>query len=153
MKAFAFLVAAFLCSVSVIAADPGAEAVDQAWLRAAKANDLEGLVACYAPDAVFYPPDMLVAKGKDAIREDYKNLLAAMTIRDATITDAHYEIHGDTAIAWGQFTLVLVPKAGGDPVQMQGRATEVCKKIGGKWLYVIDHASVPMPPPPPLQNK
>jgi len=148
VKAFAFLVAAFLCSVSVIAADLGAEAVDQAWLRAAKANDLEGLVACYAPDAVFYPPDMLVAKGKDAIREDYKNLLAAMTIRDATITDAHYETHGDTAIAWGQFTLVLVPKAGGDPLQMQGRATEVCKKIGGKWLYVIDHASVPMPPPP-----
>lgn len=147
MKRIALIAAALSLAMSVSAADLGPEAIDQAWLRAAKANDLEGLVACYAPDALMYPPDVLVAKGKDAIREDYKNLLATMTIRDATITDAHYETHGDTAIAWGQFTLTLIPKAGGDPVQMQGRVTEVCKKIGGKWLYVIDHASVPMPPP------
>ena len=148
MKTGTLVAAMTLLALPLVAADLGPEAVDQAWLKAAKANDLDGLVACYAPDAVMYPPDMLVAKGKDAIREDYKNLLAAMTIRDATITDAHYETHGDTTIAWGQFTLVLVPKAGGDPVQMHGRATEVIRKVGNKWLYVIDHASVPMPPPP-----
>jgi uncharacterized protein (TIGR02246 family) len=147
MKRLALLAAALLLAMPVFPADLGPEAVDQAWLKAANANDLEGLLACYAPDAVMYPPDVMVAKGKDAIREDYKNLLAAMTIRDATVSDTHYETHGDTAIAWGQFTITLVPKAGGDPVQMQGRVTEVCKKIGGKWLYVIDHASVPMPPP------
>ena len=32
---------------------------------------------------------------------------------------------------------------------MSVRVTAVARKIGGKWLYVIDHASVPMPPPPP----
>jgi uncharacterized protein (TIGR02246 family) len=142
------LAAAFLLARPLVAADPGPEAVDQAWLKAAKANDLDGILACYAPDAVMYPPDVLVAKGKDAIREDYKNLLAAMTIRDATVSDTHYETHGDTAIARGLFTLTLVPKAGGDPIPMQGRFVEVCRKVNGKWLYVIDHASVPMPPPP-----
>jgi len=30
---------------------------------------------------------------------------------------------------------------------MKGRATVVVKKIGGKWQYVVDHASVPLPPP------
>jgi len=95
-----------------------------------------------------YPPDTLIAQGKDAIRADYKGLLDAMTIRDATVSDTHYETHGDTAIARGQFTLTMVPKAGGDPITMKGRFVEVCRKIGSKWLYVIDHASVPMPPPP-----
>lgn len=147
MKRLTLLALFVLFALPLVAAEQGAEAVDQAWLNAARANDLEGLVACYAPDAVMYPPDMLIAQGKDAIREDYKNLLATMTIRDATVSDAHYETHGDTAIARGQFTLTMVPKAGGDPVTMKGRFTEVCKKVGGKWLYVIDHASVPMPPP------
>jgi len=43
----------------------------------------------------------------------------------------------------------MVPKAGGDPITMKGRFVEVCRKIGGKWLYVIDHASVPMEMPAP----
>jgi uncharacterized protein (TIGR02246 family) len=148
MKRLALLAAALLLAMPVPAADLGPEAVDQAWLRAVKANDLEGLVACYAPDAVMYPPDVLIAQGRDAIRENYKNLLATMTVRDATLSDTHYETHGDTGIARGQFTLTLAPKAGGDPITMKGRFVEVCRKIGGKWLYVIDHASVPMPPPP-----
>jgi len=40
--------------------------------------------------------------------------------------------------------VTAVPKAGGAAVVMKGRATV---KIGGKWLYVVDHASVPVPPP------
>jgi ketosteroid isomerase-like protein len=43
--------------------------------------------------------------------------------------------------------LTVVPKAGGEAIPTS-RATVVVKKIGGKWLYVVDHASVPLPPPP-----
>jgi hypothetical protein len=43
----------------------------------------------------------------------------------------------------------MVPKAGGDPVTLEGRFLEVARKIGGKWYYVVDHASAPLPPPPP----
>jgi hypothetical protein len=32
---------------------------------------------------------------------------------------------------------------------MEGRYTAVGKKIGGKWYYVADHASAPLPPPAP----
>jgi len=149
VKAFVLVAVMLLATASLVAADLGPESVDQAWLKAAKANDLERLVACYAPDAVMYPPDTLIAQGKDAIRADYKGLLDTMTIRDATVSDTHYETHGDTAIARGQFTLTMVPKAGGDPITMKGRFVEVCRKIGGKWLYVIDHASVPMEMPAP----
>jgi ketosteroid isomerase-like protein len=42
---------------------------------------------------------------------------------------------------------LALPKAGGEAIPMKGRATVVVKKIGGKWLYTVDHASVPLPPP------
>jgi uncharacterized protein (TIGR02246 family) len=147
VKAPTLLAAAFLLAAPLIAADQGLKTVDQAWIKAAKANDLDAIMALYAPDAVMYPPDTMEAKGSDAIRENYKNFLAAMTIRDAALTDTHYETHGDTSIGRGRYALSLVPKAGGDPVQMEGRFTAVGKKIGGKWLYVVDHASSPLPPP------
>jgi hypothetical protein len=31
---------------------------------------------------------------------------------------------------------------------MEGRYTSVAVRKNGKWMYVVDHASVPMPPPP-----
>jgi uncharacterized protein (TIGR02246 family) len=148
MKRLALIAATFFLTQSLVAADQGIAAVDQAWIKAITANDLEAVLALYAPDAVMYPPDAMEAKGKEAIRDNYRGLLSAMTVQSATITDSHYQTLGDTSIGWGRFTLKMVPKAGGDPIQMDGRFSAVAKKIGGKWLYVADHASVPMPPPP-----
>jgi hypothetical protein len=42
----------------------------------------------------------------------------------------------------------MTPKAGGAPQTMTVRVTTGVKKINGKWLYVVDHASVPAGPPP-----
>jgi uncharacterized protein (TIGR02246 family) len=130
----------------VMAAEHGAQLVDQGWVKAMKANDLEATVALYAPDAVAYYPDGEY-KGKDAIRKSWIDFLAAFTVKDAT-SEATYETTGDTSLGWGHWSLTAVPKAGGAPVVMKGRATVVVKKIGGQWLYVVDHASVPLPPPP-----
>ena len=148
MKRLSLVAAALFLAQSLLAADPGIAAVDQAWIKAITANDLEAVIALYAPDAVMYPPDVMTAKGKDAIRENYRGLLSAMTVQSAVLTDSHSETLGDTSFGWGRFTLKMVPKAGGDPVLMEGRYTAVAKKIGGKWLYVADHASLPMPPSP-----
>ena len=134
-------------AVPVVAAEHGAQMVDQAWVRAMKANDLEATMALYAPDAVAYFPDGDF-KGKPAIRKSCTDLLAAFTVKDAT-SEGTYETTGDTSLGWGYWSLTVVPKGGGDPIPMKGRATVVVKKIGGKWLYVVDHASVPLPPPPP----
>ena len=129
----------------VMAAEHGAQLVDQGWVKAIKANDLEATVALYAPEAVAYFPDGEY-NGKDAIRKSWTDFLAAFTVKDAT-SEATYDTTGDTSVGWGHWTLTVVPKAGGEPIAMKGRATVVVKKIGGKWLYVVDHASVPLPPP------
>jgi uncharacterized protein (TIGR02246 family) len=133
-------------AVPVAAAEHGAQMVDEAWVKAMKANDLEAAVALYAPDAVAYFPDGDF-KGKDAIRKSWTDFLATFTVKDCT-SQGSYETIGDTSLGHGYWTLTVVPKAGGEPIPMKGRASVITKKIGGKWLYVVDHASVPLPPSP-----
>jgi uncharacterized protein (TIGR02246 family) len=132
-------------AVPTAAAEHGAEMVDQAWVKAIKAQDLEAVMALYAPDAVAYFPDGEF-KGKEAIRKSWTDFLATFTVKDAS-SEGTYDSTGDTSLGWGHWTLTVVPKAGGAPIPMQGRATVIVKKIGGKWQYVVDHASVPLPPP------
>jgi uncharacterized protein (TIGR02246 family) len=134
-------------AVPVVAAEHGAQLVDQAWVKAMKANDLEATMALYAPDAVAYFPDGDF-KGKPAIRKSWTDFLAMFTVKDAT-SEGTYETAGDTSLGWGYWSLTVIPKGGGDPIPMKGRATVVVKKVGGKWQYIVDHASVPLPPPSP----
>ena len=75
-----------------------------------------------------------------------------MKVEDAKVLPTKYEAHGDTSVAWGRWTQKMTPKSGGDPVSMEGRFTPVAKKIGGKWYYVVDHASAPLPAPPPASK-
>ncbi len=147
MKVFCLATGICLLTLAapVMAAEQGAQLVDQGWVKAIKANDLEATVALYAPEAVAYFPDGEYS-GKDAIRKSWTDFLAAFTVKDATL-EGTYDTTGDTSVGWGHWTLTVVPKAGGEPIAMKGRATVVVKKIGGKWLYVVDHASVPLPPP------
>ena len=107
----------------------GSQAVDEAWTKAALANDLDALVACYAPDAVMWAPGDPEAKGEKGIRAAYANLLKDNTIKDAKISDTHYKTFGKTSIGWGHFSLTLAPKAGGAPVD-DGRTVQPGR--GGK---------------------
>ncbi len=134
-------------AVPAMAGEHGAQIVDQAWAKAANANDLAATVALYAPDAVAYFPDGNFT-GKEAIRKSWTDFYGMFTVKDVRV-DATYETTGDTSVGWGTWSFTAVPKAGGQPIPMNGRATVVAKKIDGKWLYVVDHASVVLPLPPP----
>lgn len=121
---------------------------DLAWSKAMKANDLDAIVACYAPDAVMWLPDAPEARGREAIRGVYAGYLDAYTVTDAALTDASYETSGDLTGSWGHYSFTLQPKKGGDPVVLKGRYVVVLKQIGGNWLLVADHASAtPLPKP------
>ncbi len=129
------------------AAAEGAEAVDDAWLAAATANDVEALTACYAEDAVLWAPGAPEAVGLEAIRATWGGMLEANTITGAAFTDTHYEMVGETSLGYGNFKLTMQPKGGGDPIVMKGRYSVVAKKQDGRWVYVMDHASAHPPPP------
>ncbi len=131
----------------------GSQAVDEAWKKAILANDLDAVVACYAPDAVFWGPGDPEAKGAKAIRENYAGVLRDNTVKDAKLSDTHYRTFGKTSVGWGRYSLTLAPKAGGAPVTMTGRFSNVAEERNGKWVYISDHASADPPPPAPAPAK
>ena len=135
------LLVALVVTARANAADSGAQIVDAAWISAIKANDIDAVMKCYAPDAIMWLPNAPAARGTKAIRAAYEGLLSANTVKDATLSEVTYRTVGKASLAWGNFSLTLVPKAGGDQVVMKGRFTEVAERRGGKWVYIVDHAS------------
>ena len=135
------------CSAPAEAYD-SPEALQAIFMAALRANDAQGLAACYTGDAVNFPVDSLIGHGPESVAASWSGFFAAYTVVEATLSEQHMETHDDTAIAWGLFTIRAEPAEGGDVVEMQGRYMDVARNIGGRWLYVADHASMPLPPPP-----
>ncbi len=129
------------CAAPSRGQDTGMQALDAAWVKAMKTNDVEAATACYASDAVMWLPDAPEARGAKAIHDAYAGLLGEMSVENAVVSDAVYETAGDWSSGWGHFSLTLRPKKGGDAIAMQGRFTAVAKRVGDRWLYVADHAS------------
>lgn len=152
-RLYRVLMLALLCSfisfVTAAAAPAGAQAADEAWRKAITANDLEGIMAVYSEDAVMWLPDAPEAKGREAIRKSYAAMLAANTVTAATFANTHYQTSGDFSVGWGDFTLALSPKSGGDPVTLSGRFSVIARNEAGTWVYVVDHASAHPAPPKP----
>ena len=135
-------------------AAPGARQADEAITRALRANDMEAALRAYAEDAVFFPPGEMAQVGKAAIRRGYAEFLGAFHVNDFAVSDVHYAGSGDVSVAWGRFSLSAAPKAGGAPLRWEGRYTLVARRVGGRWLVVSDHASVPAgPPAPPMDPR
>jgi uncharacterized protein (TIGR02246 family) len=134
-----------LCAPPGHAGESSPEAVDAAWVKAMKANDVDAVMKCYAPDAVAWLPGAPTAQGEKAIRASYEGLLSANTVMDAALSNVREKAAGDWAVRWGDFSMTLAPKSGGAPVVMIGRFTEVLERRAGGWVYTVDHAS-PEPP-------
>jgi ketosteroid isomerase-like protein len=149
MKRVFEIVAAIALGIFAMSAlaDEGMNEIGEAFVKAFKAGDLDGVAALYAHDAVSFPPDAMVANGQDEIRSSWGGLLNNFDVEDLIITNPHHETSGDLSTAWGNFKMILIPKQGGEPMVLEGRFSDVAKRIDGKWLYVADHASVPLPPP------
>lgn len=137
-----------LLSTPVFAANSGAQALDNAFVKGVKAGDIEAVVALYAPDAMLYPPGEMAAKGRDAIRAVWGGFLSANTVTECRLYETGYRTSGETSIGWGRFSMTFQPKAGGSPATLEGRFSDVAVRKAGKWLYILDHASAPLPPPP-----
>ena len=128
----------------------GAQQADEAVARGFLANDVEAIVAQYAPDAVLFPPGTMVQKGQAAIRAGLAEFLERFRVTEFRMADTQYVTAGDISSGWGTFVMSAVPKGGGQPMRWEGRYTSVARRIRGKWLLVSDHASVPMMAPPGL---
>ena len=125
------------------------QALQDGFMGAFRANDAEGMAACYTADATNYPPEAMSGTGPDAVRASWGEFFKQYRVMGVELSNKHMEVSGDLAAAWGLFTITAEPVGGGEPVVMAGRYTDVSRNIGGSWLYVADHASMPLPAPAP----
>lgn len=123
------------------------EKLRQRFADAAKANDIDALVAVVATDIVYFPVDAMMGTGTEFVRNSWQGFLSVFRIMDVTFSNTHEEILGDSAVAWGLWHMTVVPVTGGEPMQMQGRFMDVSRNFDGTWKYIADHASIPALPP------
>jgi uncharacterized protein (TIGR02246 family) len=94
-------------------------------------QDLDGLVALYAPDATMIGLDGTTVTGTEAIREQYAAVLemkGRITVRSRFATAA-----GDLAVLSNEWTLTV-----GDETMSAITAEVARREPDGSWLYVID---------------
>ena len=95
-------------------------------------QDLDGLMALYAPDATMVLPDGSTVTGTEAIREQWAGLLAMegrMTLRSRYAIES-----GDLAILSNEWTFTA-----GDQTVGATTAEVARRQADGGWLYLIDH--------------
>ena len=146
MKPYLLCLSLLLCN-SVLAFETP-QALQDAFMAAMRANDAAGMAACYTATATSFQVDSMSGVGPAYVQESWTHFFANYHIISAELTGDHKEVSADLAVAWGLFTLKVQPVVGGEPMVMQGRYTDAARKINGQWLYIADHASMPLPPPP-----
>lgn len=122
------------------------KALDEQSVAAFNKRDVDAMMAIYwkSPDLVSYPMDTLEEeRGWDAVKAGIKQMFATMPAGvTVEATEANYEVAGDVVIAWGRWrTKMKLPS--GQTTTLDGRSTGVAAKRDGKWVYILDHLSVP----------
>ena len=125
-------------------------AVSEAFEKAVAAGDLQAVLALYRDDAsVIWPGQGEEGKGKAAIEKLARAFLADMK-------GARLVLKSQTSIPAGEGYIVNLghweqsfTSPAGKPTTVDVRTSEVLVKTDGKWLYLVDHASVGMAPPKP----
>ena len=95
-----------------------------------------------------FTPGNLVARGLTEIREANANQFATIAGAVLELTESHQMVLGEAVVAWGLFRLTI-PAEDGDSIEVVGRFTDVSAERDGNWVYILDHASVPLPPAEP----
>jgi len=148
LKWTAFILTIAFAAPAWADATADAKAHSEAFAKACEAGDVNGVMALYTDDAtVVWPGAGEEAKGKAKIEKlvtDFCNpkskpKLVLKSIEGIPLDDTHIATVGH----W-EGTLT---DANGKRTTSQVRTTEVIVKSGAGWRYVVDHASIGMPPP------
>lgn len=111
------------------------------FVAAFKANDPEGVAACYVEDGIIWFPSGSMAQGREAIRDGFAHYFGEFEVKDVSLTQIGETGTDDTRTAWGTYTIISVHKATQKEMVENGRFVDVQKLVDGKWLYVVDHPS------------
>lgn len=154
-RSTATMFVAALTAFSVIPAIGQAKSEDEAKIEALaaeltaaiNAKDVNGIMKIYVPDESLVVFDILPPRqyvGANAFRKDWENFLTAFKGPvKFEISDLHVEADGTIGYSHSiQHVSGTDPKGG--PIDVTWRDTAAYRKIGGNWLIVHEHGSVPV---------
>lgn len=107
----------------------------QQYMVAQDAGDVEGCLSFWADDCVLMPPNEPAVVGKDAGRSWYRSAFDQFKI-DFTVAFDEIEVVGDWSFARGSYKGALIPKAGGESIQDNGKYLEIHRRQpDGSWKF------------------
>ena len=140
-----------VCLAAPVVADDAADVKAQAkaFVRAWEKGDVKATLALYADDArVIWPGQGDEANGKAAIEALIARTFKMFPKPGLVMKSQDTIPLGSGFIGnvgnWDQ----TVPGPDGKPATFPIRTTEILKRQGGKLLYLVDHASIGLPPMP-----
>ncbi len=142
----------FMALAAPAFADATAEARkhDEAFAKACSSGDVKGVVALYTDDAfVIWPEVGEEAKGKAGIEKLATSLCQPKLGTKAVLEDDVGLQLDPTHIAIIGHWELTQNGPDGKPVTSRIRTSEIIVKSGGGWRYVVDHASIGVPPAEP----
>jgi len=113
------------------------------WAKHWNAQELDRLVAIYAPDAVYLPPHHAAVHGRDAIREYLKGPLAH-GVTDLSFEVTYIKHEGHLAYDVGRYAMT-VPQDGGRKQDRGKYLTVWRRQTDGHWLIAADAWSSDLP--------
>jgi uncharacterized protein (TIGR02246 family) len=135
-------------AVDVAAEQSKIRDLETAWSAAAAAKDVDKSVANYADDAILMAPGAPAAKGKDAIRAAWKEMLADPKSKLSFSTDqVTVSASGDLAASKGSYTMTMTNPKTKKPMEDKGSYATVYKKQSdGSWKAIEDINVSEIPP-------
>lgn len=115
----------------------------EAWTRAVRARDIEGVLAHHSPDMLMFdvpPPDQW--RGLEAYRESWELFFRSFPQEGGVfeITEMEISVSGDLACGYG----LLRCGESGDKGTFPVRLTVCLRRIDDAWIFVHEHHSVPV---------
>lgn len=139
------------CGSQNPASDPeamvkAADALDRTFVESFNTGDVDTMNSLYwnSQDVASFPPDVLEVRGIAAVREANARTAASLKGAQIQITEAHNMPVGEAVVGYGKFR-ISVPGPDGKTTDLVGRYTDVKAERDGKWVYLIEHASAPLP--------
>jgi uncharacterized protein (TIGR02246 family) len=141
------LLASVPCPPAKADARADIKALEDQFITAFKAKDLDGIMKVYVPDQTLFVFDVVPPRqyvGAAAYRKDWQEFLDSFN-GPITVELTDLDITADDNLAYSHsIQRVAGTDKQGEKLDLTVRVTDVYKKINGNWLVIHEHVSVPV---------
>jgi uncharacterized protein (TIGR02246 family) len=144
---YATVSALSFCPAAQADAQSDIKALENRFIAAVKAKDLDAIMKVYVPDQTLFVFDVVPPRqyvGAPAYRNDWQEFLDSFN-GPITAELSDLDITADDNLAYGHsIQHVAGTDKQGKKQDLTVRVTDVYKKINGNWLVIHEHVSVPV---------